>query len=64
MRKSASSPPGATRQVRVRSRPLTEIDEAKLAVALWMMARRLIEERVSVLPIAAESSPPEKREVA
>jgi len=48
----------------VRSRPLTEIDEAKLAVALWMMARRLIEERVSVLPTEAESSPPEKREVA
>ena len=64
MRKRASSPPGATRQVRVRSRQLTEIDEAKLAVALWMMARRLIEERVSALPIEAESSPPEKREVA
>ena len=64
MRKRASSPPKATRQVRVRSRPLTEIDEAKLAVALWMMARRLIEERVSALPIEAESSPPEKREVA
>jgi hypothetical protein len=34
------------RGVRVRSRPLDEIDETKLAVALAMMARRLLEEPV------------------
>jgi hypothetical protein len=31
--------------VRVRSRPLAEIDEAKVALALTMMARRLLAER-------------------
>ena len=35
------------KSVRVRSRPLAEIDEAKLAVALAMMARRLLEERTT-----------------
>ena len=33
------------RTVRVRSRPLAEIDEAKLATALALMARRLLEQR-------------------
>lgn len=33
------------RVVRVRSRRLDQIDEAKLALALSLMARRLIEER-------------------
>jgi len=33
-----------TRRVRVRSRPLAEIDETKLALALWLMAKRRIEE--------------------
>jgi hypothetical protein len=30
--------------VRVRSRPLAEIDEAKLATALVLMGRRLVEQ--------------------
>ena len=34
-----------SRSVRVRSRPLAEIDEAKLATALALMARRLLEQR-------------------
>lgn len=32
------------RRVRVRSKPLAEIDETKLALALWLMAKRRIEE--------------------
>ena len=35
------------RSVRVRSRSLAQVDEAKLAVALAMMARRLLEERTA-----------------
>jgi hypothetical protein len=35
----------ASRRVRVRSRPLEQIDEAKLAVALAIMARRLLEQQ-------------------
>jgi hypothetical protein len=35
------------RGVRVRSRPLAEVDEAKLAVALALMARRLLEQRAA-----------------
>lgn len=35
----------ADRQLRVRARPLDEVDESKLALALWLMAKRLIEER-------------------
>jgi hypothetical protein len=31
--------------VRIRSRPLAELDEGKLALALTMMARRLLAER-------------------
>ena len=37
--------PAAPRRVRVRSRPLAEIDEAKLATALALMARRLLEQQ-------------------
>ena len=36
-----------SRSVRVRSRPLDQIDEAKLALALAIMARRLLEERAA-----------------
>lgn len=45
MARNGSSPPHQHRRVRVRSRPLEQIDEAKLAVALSIMARRLIEQR-------------------
>ena len=64
MRKRASSPPGATRQVRVLARPLTEIDEAKLALAIWLMAKRLAEESAVVVPLASKSSNPSEEEVA
>ncbi len=36
--------PDVQRRVRVRSRRLDEIDEAKVAVALALMARRLLEQ--------------------
>lgn len=32
------------RRLRVRSKPLAEIDETKLALALWLMAKRKLEE--------------------
>jgi hypothetical protein len=33
------------RRVRVRSKSLAEIDETKLALALWLMAKRQLEEQ-------------------
>lgn len=45
--------------MRVRSRPLSEIDETKLALAVFLMAKRLVEDRtdtetpVAPLPAAA-----------
>jgi hypothetical protein len=38
------------RTVRVRSRPLAEIDDAKLATALALMAKRLLEQRSADQP--------------
>lgn len=32
------------KRIRVRSKSLDEIDETKLALAFWLMAKRLIEE--------------------
>jgi hypothetical protein len=57
MARNGSSPAKQERRVRVRARPLAQIDEAKLAVALSIMARRLIEE-------AAQTAPAGRREVA
>jgi hypothetical protein len=59
MAQNGSSPSRPQRRVRVRSRPLEQIDEAKLAVALSIMARRLIEQRAQ---LRADGS--EQREVA
>jgi hypothetical protein len=33
------------KRIRVRSKSLSQIDETKLALALWLMAKRLIEEQ-------------------
>ena len=33
------------RRIRVRSRPLAEIDETKLALAFWLMAKRMVDEQ-------------------
>jgi hypothetical protein len=59
---SSSRIRSAERQLRVRSRPLDEIDESKLALALWMMAKRLVDERAQ----SAEHTAPKakKRGVA
>jgi hypothetical protein len=35
----------STKRIRVRSKPLAEIDETKLALAFWLMAKRLVEEQ-------------------
>jgi hypothetical protein len=32
------------RRVRVRSKQISEIDETKLALAFWLMAKRMVEE--------------------
>jgi hypothetical protein len=65
MRRGASSPPPEARRVRVRSRPLAEIDASKLALALSLMAKRLIEERQVVSDSKRRpASENEAREVA
>jgi len=46
-RPKALSSKQPARSVRVRSRRLAEIDEAKLATALALMARRLLEQRAA-----------------
>jgi hypothetical protein len=33
-----------TKRIRVRSKPLAEIDDTKLALALWLMAKRHLED--------------------
>ena len=33
------------KRIRVRSKSLAEIDETKLSLALWLMAKRLFEEQ-------------------
>ncbi len=61
MARNGSRPSHQHRRVRVRSRPLEQIDEAKLAVALSIMARRLIEQRAQPSPADRPSAP--EREV-
>jgi hypothetical protein len=45
-----------TKRIRVRSKPLAEIDETKLALAFWLMAKRLVEEQDK--PEAGEAPSP------
>lgn len=33
------------KRIRVRSKSLAEIDETKLSLALWLMAKRMLEEQ-------------------
>lgn len=40
------------KRIRIRSKALSEIDETKLALAFWLMAKRLVEEQD-----AADESP-------
>lgn len=37
--------PKPNKRIRVRSKPLAEIDETKLALAFWLMAKRMVEEQ-------------------
>jgi hypothetical protein len=54
MQAKSGSSTDRERRVRVRSRPLAEIDETKLALAVFLMAKRLVEDRTEV---QASSSP-------
>lgn len=61
-RPKGSGAKNGPRSVRVRSRPLDQVDEAKLALALSMMARRLLEERARELAGRGPSSDAPDRE--
>jgi hypothetical protein len=37
--------PKPTKRIRVRAKRLDQIDETKLSLALWLMAKRLLEEQ-------------------
>jgi hypothetical protein len=39
-----------TKRIRVRSKSLAEIDETKLSLAMWLMAKRLLEEQEDEAP--------------
>ncbi len=46
------------KRIRVRSKSLKEIDETKLSLALWLMAKRMVEEQAEL------EQQPEKRKAA
>ena len=55
MQAKSGSSTDKERRVRVRSRPLAEIDETKLALAVFLMAKRLVEDRTDAqAPSSAE----------
>lgn len=71
MQAQSGSSTDRERRVRVRSRPLAEIDETKLALAVFLMAKRLVEDRTDTQPPpvpqtipAREDSDADGREVA
>ena len=71
MQAKSGSSKDKERRIRVRSRPLAEIDETKLALAVFLMAKRLVEDRTdtqalsSLEPIRArEDIDADGREVA
>jgi hypothetical protein len=55
-RPKSASAKNTTRSVRVRSRPLDQIDEAKLATAIALLARRMLEQRARVRAAADPDS--------
>ena len=55
MQAKSGSSTDKERRIRVRSRPLAEIDETKLALAVFLMAKRLVEDRTDTQAL----SPPE-----
>lgn len=44
------------KRIRVRSKSLAEIDETKLSLALWLMAKRMVDEQEAETG-AADSAP-------
>ena len=50
MRKSSASSSRVVRRLRVRSRPLDQLDETRLALAVFLMAKRLVEDRTDPAP--------------
>ena len=59
---STAGKPQPERRLRVRSRRLDQIDEAKLALAFALMARRLVEETADREQV--EAAVPDRREIA
>ncbi len=49
------------KRIRIRSKSLEQIDETKLSLALWLMAKRIVEEAEEDDPLDAE---PTRRKAA
>ena len=70
MQAKSGSSTDRERRVRVRSRRLAEIDETKLSLAVFLMARRLVEDRTDTRttslpqPIPARNGDADGGEVA
>lgn len=70
MQDKSGSSTDRERRVRVRSKPLAEIDETKLALAVFLMAKRLVEDRTELQlpsvpqPIAISDDEADRRGVA
>ena len=50
----------AKKKVRVRSKRLDQLDESKLALAIWLIARDLVENETSPPPDAGSEGEPDK----
>jgi len=48
----------AKKRVRVRSKRLTQLDDSKLALAIWLIARDLVENKTSPPPELSGGEPP------
>ena len=62
MQAQSGSSTDRERRVRVRSRPLAELDETKLALAVFLMAKRLVEDRTELQPPSAPRSIPARED--
>jgi hypothetical protein len=56
----------AKRKVRVRSKRLAQLDDSKLALAVWLIARDLVQDETSLPPDAPreDALPPSGEETA
>jgi hypothetical protein len=50
------------KRIRVRSKRLDEIDETKLALAFWLMAKRIVEAEAEVDPVVDNEATRSRRE--